>query len=166
MRLAVSSERTLVPLVHLLQRCIDRQREHLGGKAVELRFVPDGLTEGDLVHAHQARLAKVFENLIDNAVKATFGLPRRGKVEVVGRKLGRTAEISVIDNGCGIPEEIRKSLTQMLPIDKPPGGMDTGMGLLIARTIVQSYDGDLRCVSWNPGRTTFIVSLPLSEGGK
>jgi PAS domain S-box-containing protein len=165
-RVAVSSERTLVPLVDLLQRCIDLQRERLGGRTVEIRLVPDGLTGGDRVHAQEARLAKVFENLIDNAVKATLGLPRRGKVEVVGRKLGRTAEISVIDNGCGIPEEIRKSLNLMLPIDKPPGGRDTGMGLLIARTIVQSYDGDLRCVSWSPGTTTFMVSLPLSEAGR
>jgi PAS domain S-box-containing protein len=156
---SVAAEVASVALGGMLQQCAERLRKRHPGQALEIRVSLDDLRKKDTVRANGSLLSRAFEILINNAIEATKGAPQ-GRVEVAVRRTGKSIEVTVSDNGQGISEEIRKRLL-VLPIDKPPGSQGMGMGLLIARAIVQSYDGDIRCASWAPGDTSFAVSLPI-----
>ena len=65
--------------------------------------------------------------------------------------------ISIIDNGPGIPEEIRESLFFPMISGRPEG---TGLGLSIAQSIINQHQGIIECES-KPGQTHFSIYLPL-----
>lgn len=101
-------------------------------------------------------LEQALSTLVDNAMAATEGRPKR-KVSIGSRNVSGLAEIFVTDNGFGIPPEIRILILRE-PIRKSRG---RGMGLLIARLIVDTYDGQLRCTHTGDDGTTMMISLPL-----
>jgi nitrogen-specific signal transduction histidine kinase len=70
--------------------------------------------------------------------------------------------VRVIDNGPGIPAEIRDRLFDPFVTTKPVG-MGTGLGLDIVRRLVIHNDAEIEFES-SPGRTEFRVSLPLADG--
>jgi len=104
-----------------------------------------------------AELNQVWANLIDNALDAA---PRGGHVAVSAARRGRYAEVRVTDDGAGIPPEIRDRIFDPFFTTKDVG-KGTGLGLDIVRRLVDRHDGDIE-VSSQPGRTEFIVSLPIA----
>jgi signal transduction histidine kinase len=111
------------------------------------------------VRANPGELNQVWLNLIDNALDA---IPEFGSVEVrASKELDRVA-VRVIDDGPGIPPEVLPRIFDPFFTTKPPG-QGTGLGLEIARRLVRSYRGDLTVES-EPGRTEFIVRLPVDAG--
>lgn len=108
-------------------------------------------------------LRRAFDILVDNAVEAVAESDVR-KITVGTRLAGDGAEIWVADTGLGIPEEIRAKIG-LEPIEKPEDAKGLGMGLLIARTIVQTYGGELRVESTGPEGTTMVIWLPLATQG-
>jgi signal transduction histidine kinase len=104
-----------------------------------------------------AELNQVWANLIDNAIDAA---PESGSVSVTVRQDGSQVEVRVVDNGPGIPEEIRSRIFDPFFTTKDVG-KGTGLGLDIARRLVERHDGDIDVHS-KPGRTEFVVSLPAS----
>ncbi|MCI0401191.1 MAG: GAF domain-containing protein, partial [Gammaproteobacteria bacterium] len=117
------------------------------------------LEDSATAHASAEWLRRCVDVLIDNAVEATAGLPER-RITVASRQAVGDGEISVTDNGRGIPEETRARLFRE-PVKKPRGAKGLGIGLLFAQTIVQTYGGNLQCGSTGPTGTTMIISLPL-----
>jgi signal transduction histidine kinase len=108
------------------------------------------------------RLAQVFMNLIDNAIKHT---PKGGQVSLWGEYAQGWISIHVEDTGPGIPEEeLSRIFERFYQLDKArPGGMDrgVGLGLAITREIVRSHQGRLVAQS-EPGRgSRFTVQLPV-----
>ena len=108
------------------------------------------------------RLAQVFMNLIDNAIKHT---PDGGQVSLWGEYAEGWISIHVEDTGPGIPEEeLSRIFERFYQLDKArPGGMDrgVGLGLAITREIVRSHQGRLVAQS-EPGRgSRFTVQLPV-----
>jgi len=69
-------------------------------------------------------------------------------------------EITVSDNGPGIPDEIRKKLFEPFVTNKPQG---TGLGLAITKKIVTAHHGSINVDSF-PGGTIFHVLLPTANG--
>jgi two-component system phosphate regulon sensor histidine kinase PhoR len=132
------------------------------------------------VRADRHDLELVFRNLIDNAVKYA-GEP--AAVEVVLKRIekngGKNAEskrtaksrdrvqVSVIDNGRGIPQALRRKIFGRfvrlgLELERTKPG--TGLGLYIVRTIVRQLRGDVRIRDReNESGTIFEVELPLSD---
>lgn len=107
------------------------------------------------------RLKQLILNLVDNAVKYT---PAGGEVYVSLTKNGGFAQLTVRDTGIGIPEEdIPFIFDRFYRVDKARtrahGG--SGLGLSIARWIVEVHDGDIEVTSQVGEGTTFIVRLPL-----
>lgn len=107
------------------------------------------------------RLKQLILNLVDNAVKYT---PAGGQVFLGLRKNGGYAELTVRDTGIGIPEEdIPFIFDRFYRVDKARtrahGG--SGLGLSIARWIVDVHKGTLDVESQLGKGTTFIVRLPL-----
>jgi len=107
------------------------------------------------VAGYGGELNQVWGNLIENALDAT---PEGGHVEITARAEDRCVVVRVIDNGPGIPAEIRSRIFEPFFTTKPVGS-GTGLGLDISRRLVGRHDGSIVFKS-EPGRTEFVVSLP------
>ena len=107
------------------------------------------------------KITQVLENLIDNAVKYT---PKGSHIDVATQLRENKVEISVRDNGPGIPEpDLPHIFERFYRVDKgrsrEKGG--TGLGLSIVKHIVQLHGGQVRVESKLGQGTVFYFSLPL-----
>lgn len=116
-----------------------------------------------LVRADETRLAQIFCNLLDNAVKYT---PEGGRIEVEARAESGDAVIRIRDTGFGIPEEMLSSIfelfTQVRPErDRSRGGL--GLGLPLVKRLVEMHGGSVEAKSDGPDRgSEFVVRLQLA----
>ena len=109
------------------------------------------------VQAIGGDLNQIWMNLIDNAIDA---VPESGHVEIAAeRRLDRVI-VSVIDDGPGVPQELRERIFEPLFTTKPVG-QGTGLGLDLARRLARRNDGDIEVES-RPGRTAFRVALAVA----
>lgn len=110
------------------------------------------------------RMRQVLDNLIQNALKFT---PRGGRVEVVVRQLGPRAEIVVRDNGIGIPPEERERVFEKFYRTRRAAQVarGTGLGLPIARSIVELHGGTLRAESDGRSGTVMRAEIPVEAPG-
>jgi signal transduction histidine kinase len=111
-----------------------------------------------LVRGFVGELNQVWANLIDNALDA---LPEGGRVDITASRERERVVVRVIDNGPGIPAEIRARIFEPFFTTKAVGS-GTGLGLDIVRRLIIHNDAEIDVESL-PGRTEFRVSLPLAE---
>jgi len=121
---------------------------------VDLKFEPDL----PRVLAIGGDLNQVWTNLIDNALDA---VPASGHVHISAARHVDRVVVRIVDNGGGIPADIRDRIFDPFVTSKPVGE-GTGLGLDIARQLVRRNNGDIEVQSV-PGRTEFSVSLPIAE---
>ena len=116
--------------------------------------------EADLprVRAFAGELNQIWANLIDNALDA---VDDSGRIDVTARRESSQVVVSVVDNGAGIPAEIRARLFEPFFTTKPVG-KGTGLGLDIVRRLAIHNDAGIDLDS-APGRTEFRVTLPMAE---
>lgn len=126
--------------------------------AVDLELSGDGTLECVAEEFNQ-----VLTNLVQNAIEA---VPERtGRVRVAGTVEGDDLVVSVKDNGPGIPPDVQARLFTPFFTTKGPGrGM--GLGLTIARRVVQSLGGGLKVVSATGAGAEFIVRVPRRQAGR
>ena len=110
------------------------------------------------VRGFGGELNQIWVNLIDNALDAVAD---SGRVEVTATRERQRVVVRVVDNGAGIPADIRDRLFEPFFTTKPVG-KGTGLGLDIVRRLLSHNDADIEVES-APGRTEFRVSLPLAE---
>jgi signal transduction histidine kinase len=103
-------------------------------------------------------LNQVWANLIDNALDA---VSNGGSVRVTARASGEKVVVQVTDDGPGIPAELASRIFDPFFTTKPVG-KGTGLGLDIARRLVERNDGIMELES-EPGRTEFRVALPIAR---
>jgi len=110
--------------------------------------------------ADRVQIKQVLINLICNSFDAleTMPGPRWVRVETLRNSRGGI-EISVTDNGCGLPAEGTHRIFDAFYTTKPQG---LGMGLSICRSIVEAHDGALCAESRPQGGTTFRFTLPAT----
>lgn len=112
------------------------------------------------IPANGSELNQIWTNLIDNAISAMNSQNNGEKVLTVRTVLEpEDVLVDFIDNGPGIPPEIRERIFEPFFTTKPVGE-GTGLGLDIILRIVRAHQGDIRVNSY-PGRTSFQVRLPL-----
>jgi signal transduction histidine kinase len=105
-------------------------------------------------------IRSALDILIDNAVDAVK--PQSTREVVVGTRVGGIGiEAFVQDTGPGLPAEVIDKLG-LENIEKPEDAQGLGMGLLMARMIVQTYGGDIRVVATSSSGTTMAICLPLA----
>ncbi|MGF1536290.1 MAG: ATP-binding protein [Elainellaceae cyanobacterium] len=125
-----------------------------------------------LVRCYPDRLCQVFMNLLTNAKDALNEVslqPSEFQPQIriqTGLTSDGQIEISIMDNGPGIPNEIQSRLYDPFFTTKPVG-KGTGLGLAISfQIVVEQHGGALRCIS-NPGEgTQFVISLPKYRYGE
>ena len=102
-------------------------------------------------------MKQAFLNLLLNAVQAMDGRPG-GQLYVRTGLDGDQARVDVIDNGPGIPEDVRERVWEVYFSLKRGG---TGLGLPTARRIVEEHGGSLRFETEVGKGTDFVIRLPL-----
>jgi signal transduction histidine kinase len=105
-------------------------------------------------------LNQVWANLIDNALDA---VGESGHVDVSASRESGYVVVRVVDDGPGVPDDVRGRIFDPFVTTKPVGH-GTGMGLDIARRVVRQHEGDIDFES-RPGRTEFRVRLPVPVAG-
>ena len=119
----------------------------------------------DLVNVDPKRISMVIENLISNAIKYMRDNVA-GQISIELSTEGKKFLFSIADNGVGIPEkEQRKIFRKFFRADntmklKTSG---TGLGLFIAKAIVESHKGKMWFVSAEGEGTTFYFNIPLKN---
>jgi len=116
---------------------------------------------GEVVTVDPDRMQQVLGNLLDNALRHT---PPGGRVEVGCRRRGDSTEITVTDTGEGIAAgDLERIFIRFQRLDdaRPTATAGSGLGLTIARALVQNQHGDLTAHSRGPGTgSTFTIRLP------
>ncbi|UYY59114.1 sensor histidine kinase [Sphingomonas sp. S2-65] len=120
-----------------------------------------------LVVGEGARLERVFENLIENALSFS---PAGGLIAVTARNEGEMLMVAVEDDGPGVPEEAREAIFRRFHSVRPDAeafGLHSGLGLAIARTIVEGHQGSISVEAKGQamGGARFVVRLPNAEHG-
>lgn len=152
-------------LTSFLQQIIDRWRPRFVKANIDAFFSSDPDLPKIMGDPHE--LDQVFTNLIGNAVDA-MSVHGSGALAIRIVKLpqiysGRSEiEISVSDNGPGIPEEQREQIFKPFKSNKQNG---TGLGLAITKQIVQAHRGNIVVESF-PGGTVFKITLPVYTEGE
>ena len=125
--------------------------------------VPDDLPTVD---ADRERLHQVLFNLVDNAIRFT---PAGGQVRIEAHRHDGSVEVSVADTGVGIPAEaLPRLFERFYRVDsaRARGDGGTGIGLAIARSVVEAHGGTISAES-EPGHgSTFTFDLPVAEAAK
>ena len=115
--------------------------------------------------ADATRLAQVFANILHNAAKYT---QPPGTIQISARRDGNGVRVTVKDNGIGIPPDQLGAVFEMFAqldgsLERAQGGL--GIGLTIARTLVEMHGGQIRAASDGPGKgAAFEVYLPVQDG--
>jgi signal transduction histidine kinase len=109
------------------------------------------------VRGFAGELNQIWANLIDNAIDA---VPDSGRIDVLANREGQRVAVRVVDNGTGIPAQIRERIFEPFFTTKPVG-LGMGLGLHIVGRLVRHNDGEITVES-QPGRTEFRVVLPLA----
>ncbi len=139
----------------LLERVIRLASSEIGpGISIERRF---GRRCTALVSPDQ--LTQVFVNLLTNALHAVEG---QGHIVIESIRHGDRVEVSVIDDGVGVPESIRDRIFDPFYTTKEVGD-GTGLGLSISHEIVRGHGGELVYAPNPEGGACFTVHLAASD---
>ena len=154
--------RELASLAALAGRVIAEFRERPAARAHQIELAVDAALPE--IEIDVLKLTQVFENLLDNAVKYT---PAGSRIDVRIRLLGTDVEVSVRDNGPGIPAaDLPRLFERFYRVDKgrsrEQGG--TGLGLSIVKHIIQLHGGRVWVESEIGKGSAFFFTLPSGGG--
>jgi signal transduction histidine kinase len=148
-------------LPDLVDEALSPSRFAIEERGIELHtLIPAGFPEIEL---DKEKFIRVFDNLIDNAVKA---MPSGGSLSIAAGQNEQEIQISITDTGSGIPpaerERIFERFTQAAGGARPRG---FGLGLVFCRLTVEAHGGRI-WVEAGPGDvgSRFIFTLPLPAG--
>lgn len=110
-----------------------------------------------IIYTRGSALSQVWTNLIDNAVDAS---PSEGQIEISTWTEPGSMAVSIADHGSGIPQDVLPRIFEPFFTTKPQGS-GTGLGLEIVHRIVTQKFGGKIDVESAPGRTRFVVRLPI-----
>ena len=154
------------PVIHheVIENAIEAVRQSADAKRIRVLPVLD--TRMGTVRGDPNRLLQVLRNLLSNAIKFT---PKGGRVQIILERVSSHVEVSVIDNGIGIPADFLPYVFERFrqadaSTTRRFGGL--GIGLSLVKTLVEMHGGSVRVKS--PGEnqgTTFTIALPIAHIG-
>jgi len=111
------------------------------------------------------RLARAINNIIDNAISFS---PPGGLVEIAAVRVGDEVRIRIEDEGPGVPPDAREAIFNRFHSVRPEGeefGRHSGLGLAIARAIVEGHDGEIDVHDRDdaPSGARFTIRLPAAD---
>jgi signal transduction histidine kinase len=151
-----------VSVEQVIQPAIDLAR--LAGHRKSIEVVTDRIDGDILVEVDAERLQQVLVNLLGNAVEHS---PPGGRVTLDARCDGDRLVLAVSDQGNGLTADQQARLFAPFGVvgtQKTAAERSTGLGLVIARKIVDAHGGGLRVESEAGAGATFVVEVPVSHG--
>ena len=117
----------------------------------EKNFVSESFVSGD-----PEKLQRVIFNITNNAIAA---LKKSGNLSISSKNIGDQIEIRISDNGPGIPAEIQDKIFDLFFSHGKSGG--TGLGLYIAKDVMQKHKGSIGLDKSVPQGATFVLKIPM-----
>lgn len=133
----------------------------------EMKDIETVIELGSIPHikCYLGKLNQVFMNLIDNAIDAIrdrYEDPTQGVLTVKTMHVDDKVVITIADNGCGMPEEVKNSIFDPFFTTKDVG-KGTGLGLSITYGIMEKHNGHISVESEPNVGTTFTIELPVTS---
>lgn len=152
-----------IQLETVLSEVADDARLLANNKKIKVLFDP---RESVTIAGDTMRLRQLFLNLLDNAVKFT---PPHGTIVLGLERRNGYAVVSVKDSGIGIPRKHHEKIFERfyrVPHSQQAAEPGSGLGLSIAKWIVEAHDGTIKVKSREKRGSTFIVTLPLAPSSR
>jgi two-component system sensor histidine kinase ChvG len=151
----------LGPLIEQLASSWETRRERGDARIAFARPRKDSA----VVMGKPDRLARAINNILDNAVSFS---PPGGLVEIAAARVGDQVRIRIDDEGPGVPPEAREAIFNRFHSVRPEGdsfGRHSGLGLAIARAIVEGHDGEIDVQDRDdaPSGARFTIRLPSAD---
>lgn len=146
-----------------MRRLADRSVERFRTQSTLHTLGVDFPSNFPTIHGDETRLRQVLDNLLSNAIKYS---PRGGNIVVRGVYDDQTVSICVSDQGVGLPQDEQDRIFERFyrvesTLSRSTQG--TGLGLYLARAIVEAHGGTIRVQS-EPGKgSTFTFTLPREQ---
>jgi CheY-like chemotaxis protein len=156
----VALQRSPASLAAIVRIALDAIRGAIAERDLALHVRVD---EALVVDVDAARMVQVFSNLLHNAAKFT---PPRGRIDVVARRVEAEVVVAVSDTGTGIPADLLPHIFELFTQGpRVPGSQSgLGIGLALARQLVELHGGRITARSDGPGRgAELTVRLPLAS---
>jgi signal transduction histidine kinase len=147
-----------VNLASVLDGALTQMRSKLESNSVR---VMRSYLSGPIVRADADKLRQVFSNVIDNAIDAMAEVKSDRRIEVaIVRGSDGMATVHIRDNGCGIPTDKLPKIFNPFYTSKETG---TGLGLGVAKKVIDSHRGTIEVTSHVEQGTEFEISIPLAD---
>jgi signal transduction histidine kinase len=160
----IKLERARYNLDKIIADCLDFFQKYAEEKNISLSFEKiEGIASPD-VNVDKDRITQVIENLLSNAIRFTHP---GGVVKIYHRIQGFMVAVYVEDTGQGLSDEDLKNIfTSFTKLSsKPTGGeTSTGLGLVIAKKIIEMHDGSIEVKSEQGKGSIFSFTVPRKMG--
>lgn len=158
----ISLKKERIELSEILRSAIEASQHNIdaAGHRFSTRIAPEAIW----LDADHTRLAQVVANLLSNAAKYT---PAGGDITLTAEARDGMAEISVTDNGVGIPPEMQSRIFEIFAqvedhLSRAQGGL--GIGLALVKQLVTLHGGVIDVVSAGEGQgSMFSVRIPIAS---
>jgi two-component system NtrC family sensor kinase len=144
-----------VDLADVLEEVLEKRKKESQERNVKVQPNLDTLPH---VWANRQWLIEAFDGLTKNALRA---MPAGGTLTFTGRIMGDKVSIDVIDSGKGLPKQLRNQLYKGRVVS--PGQSGMGIGLLLVKTILNRYGGDIGLPYSDKRGNVFPIQLPLAR---
>jgi PAS domain S-box-containing protein len=148
-----------VDINRLLKEVHDLVKDDCKRRRIQTELKADGRQA--MIKGDRGKLKQVFLNLAKNAIEA---MERGGRLSVRSQMTGDLVDITITDDGCGIPKEEQEKIFSPFFTTKRHG---SGLGLSVSKGIIEDHVGSSFTVESEEGKgTTFRVRMPLSGGNE
>ncbi len=163
----LTSHRLIQPAPVNIHEILERVRRLILAEFGQVRVHRDYDTSLPDMHGDREQLIQTILNIARNAAQAmsgegdiTFRTRARRQVTLAKQRYRLALEIQIVDNGPGIPDDIRDRIFYPLVTGRDGG---SGLGLTLAQSFIQQHQGSI-AVESHPGHTSFTLLLPFKAG--
>ncbi len=154
---AFAPERVATPVDDVIEDGLAGLRGALAGRRVEVFVRPDLPP----LSVDPVQIDQVFRNVLQNAVKFS---PARSEIRIAASRWQDSVEVRISDRGSGIPPAEREAVFEEFYRAGDGRVAGTGLGLAVARAIVEAHRGAIWIEDTPGGGATVVVRLPAAEG--
>lgn len=146
--------------LRLITDTLELMKQKLSIKGIDVRYSLDA--EEQMIDCHRSQISQVIYNLINNSLEAVKDLPTKEKwIEMKTSYSQGYFYFTISDNGMGIPDAIKDKIMEPFFTTKV-AGKSPGMGLAIAKSIIEAHHGELHFMGNHP-HTSFQFRIPIKN---
>lgn len=150
--------KSLINIVYLVEDVVSSTIIYAEGENIEIIFNTE--TEEEIVKCDPVEIERVILNIISNAIKYS---KENGHTWVNVLRRGKNVEISIKDDGIGIPKEKQEDVFVKFKRVDENTKLGSGVGLSLSKLLIEMHDGRLEFNSREGVGSEFIISLPVYD---